>query len=134
MERNRDGSRAPEYEGSGHGQAAVFALNGEYWTIGYAGTVVRLRDAKGLRHIRRLLDRPGERVTCAELLGASDAGPVEAERARVNVARTIKAARERIAAVHPSLGRHLETTLRTGARCAYIPDDRIAIRWGHHRD
>jgi CheY-like chemotaxis protein len=57
-------------------------------------------------------------------LAASDA-----ERARVNVTRTIKAALDRIAQQSPVLGAHLESTLRTGQFCVYVPDPRVLVRW-----
>jgi len=53
----------------------------------------------------------------------------DAERARINVTRSIKAALERIAEHSPALGRHLEATLRTGQYCSYVPDPRAPVRW-----
>jgi tetratricopeptide (TPR) repeat protein len=43
----------------------------------------------------------------------------EAERARVNVTRTIRQALDRILAADPEAGRHLLASVRTGIRCAY---------------
>jgi hypothetical protein len=57
-------------------------------------------------------------------LAASDA-----ERARVNVTRAIKATLERIAEHSPSLGRHLAITVRTGTFCSYQPDPRVPVTW-----
>ena len=57
-------------------------------------------------------------------LAASDA-----ERARVNVTRAIKATLERIAEHSPSLGRHLAVTVRTGTFCSYQPDPRVPVTW-----
>ena len=37
------------------GTECVFHREGEYWTLAYAGRTVRLRDAKGLHYIARLL-------------------------------------------------------------------------------
>ncbi|MBJ7594169.1 MAG: AAA family ATPase [Candidatus Dormibacteraeota bacterium] len=34
-------------------------LEGEYWTVGYEGRVLRLRDSKGMRILARLLAQPG---------------------------------------------------------------------------
>jgi pimeloyl-ACP methyl ester carboxylesterase len=45
-----------------------------------------------------------------------------AERARKAVTRRIRDAIERIERVHPSLGRHLDVCIRTGAFCSYQPD------------
>ena len=36
-----------------------FRQEGEYWTVVFEGSVVRLRDAKGLRYLARLLAHPG---------------------------------------------------------------------------
>ncbi len=53
----------------------------------------------------------------------------DAERARVNVTRAIKATQERIAEHSPSLGRHLAATVRTGTFCSYEPDPRVPVTW-----
>ncbi|MEU6255006.1 AAA family ATPase [Streptomyces sp. NPDC047043] len=45
-----------------------------------------------------------------------------AERARTTVTARIRAAVRRIAEVHPELGRHLETSVRTGTLCLYQPE------------
>jgi hypothetical protein len=46
----------------------------------------------------------------------------EHERARKAVSARIRDAVERIATVHPELGRHLAATVSTGAWCSYSPD------------
>jgi len=51
---------------------------------------------------------------------ARDVAP-EAERARVNVTRTLRAAIERIAATAPAAAAHLRASVRTGASCRYDP-------------
>lgn len=53
----------------------------------------------------------------------------DAERARVNVTRAIKAATDRIAEHGPALERYLAATLRTGQFCVYVPDPDRPIRW-----
>ncbi|POX55614.1 hypothetical protein C3489_09920 [Streptomyces sp. Ru71] len=45
-----------------------------------------------------------------------------AERARTAVTARIHAAVRRVAAVHPELGRHLDTAVRTGTLCVYQPE------------
>ncbi len=52
-----------------------------------------------------------------------------AERARVNVTRRIAAALQKIAAVHPAAARYLETTVRTGTACVFLPDPRFPVSW-----
>jgi hypothetical protein len=52
-----------------------------------------------------------------------------AERARVNVTRTVGGAVKKIAASSPALGQHLAATIRTGTFCSYTPDPRVPIVW-----
>jgi len=52
-----------------------------------------------------------------------------AEKARLNVTRAVKSVIRRIAAVDPTLGRYLETTVRTGTFCSYTPDPRLPVVW-----
>ena len=58
----------------------------------------------------------------AGLAGRSRVFSDDAERARVNVTRTIRQALNRILVVDPNAGRHLIATVRTGAHCVYQPD------------
>jgi catechol 2,3-dioxygenase-like lactoylglutathione lyase family enzyme len=48
----------------------LFRQEGEYWTIVFDGSVVRLRDAKGLRYLARLLARPGREFHAVDLAAA----------------------------------------------------------------
>jgi hypothetical protein len=48
----------------------VFRREGEYWTVCYEGSVVRLKDAKGLRHLARLLAHPGQEFHAVDLEAA----------------------------------------------------------------
>ena len=52
-----------------------------------------------------------------------------AERARVNVTRTIAKAIGKIRVLDPVLGRLLERTVRTGTFCVYEPDPDTPIEW-----
>jgi tetratricopeptide (TPR) repeat protein len=58
----------------------------------------------------------------AGLAGRSRGFSDEAERARVNVTRTIRQALDRILVADPEAGRHLFGSVRTGIRCVYQPD------------
>ncbi len=114
----------------------IFRLEGEYWTLAYDGTVIRLRDAKGMRYLAQLLGHPGERLEAIRLAlavdgraASGDASSADAERARLAVTKRIKAVVRKIAANHPSLGYHLGTTIRTGRFCAYAPDPRNLVAW-----
>jgi hypothetical protein len=52
----------------------LFRREGEYWTVMFEGSVVRLKDAKGLRHLARLLAHPGREFHATDL-EAADRGP-----------------------------------------------------------
>jgi hypothetical protein len=51
------------------------------------------------------------------------------ERARVSVTRAIRSALARIHKESPTLGDHLDQTIRTGTFCSYRPDPRAPIDW-----
>lgn len=53
----------------------------------------------------------------------------QAERARVNVTRAIRSALVKIETNSPLLGRHLDSTIRTGLFCSYKPDPLHPYRW-----
>ena len=57
--------------------SASFLREGEYWTIAFAGDAFRLRDAKGLRYLARLLVHAGRETLALELVrdGAGRPGP-----------------------------------------------------------
>ena len=57
-----------------------------------------------------------------------DAAP-EAERARVNVTRTLRTAIDRIADAAPAAAAHLRASVRTGASCRYGPTPGGPDRW-----
>jgi hypothetical protein len=48
----------------------LFRREGEYWTVRYNGSVARLKDAKGLRCLARLLAHPGREFHAADLEAA----------------------------------------------------------------
>ncbi|MBX3025495.1 AAA family ATPase [bacterium] len=197
-------------------QDGQFRREGEYWTVGIGGDVVRLRDTSGLRYLAALLQQPSAEVHALLLAGAEQGVAVEtggteeaaarqaglavdeaagahalldeqaraayrsqlgdlreqlaeaerfndparaeavrreidflsrelaravglhgrarpgstrAERARLNVTRAIRSAIRRIAAANRDLGLYFDTTIRTGAFCAYHPDPRVPVRW-----
>jgi AAA ATPase domain len=61
----------------------LFRREGEYWTVAYDGAVVRLKDAKGLRHLARLLANPAREfhATDLETADAGGAPPGRGQRA-----------------------------------------------------
>ena len=101
----------------------IFTREGEYWTVRYAGRVVRLRHSKGIGHLALLLGQPGLRLHVALLTGRSAAGgdASRVEQDRINVTKGIRGAIERIADHHPDLGLHLEHSIVTGTHCSYSP-------------
>lgn len=50
-----------------------------------------------------------------------------AEKARTAVTWRIRNAIKKVAEAHPELGRHLDTSIRTGAFCSYEPE--LTVRW-----
>jgi pimeloyl-ACP methyl ester carboxylesterase len=57
--------------------ANTFRREGEYWTLCFDGTLSRLRDARGLHHIARLLREPGLEVAASELVADGGAQPLD---------------------------------------------------------
>lgn len=57
-----------------------------------------------------------------------------AERARLNVTRAIRAALEKISEQHAALGELLDRSIRTGSFCSYIPDREHAVVWQFSTD
>ena len=111
----------------------VFRREGEYWTVAYDGAVVRIRGAKGMRYLAQLLARPGESIAAGDLMAAlgapNDKTITNPERARLAVTKRIREMVKRIAAQHPGLGYHLSTAIKTGQRCAYVPDLQRPMEW-----
>ena len=106
--------------------AAVFRREGEYWTIGFQRVVIRLRDTKGLQHLRKLLAAPGQQFHVLDLAAEANS---PAEGARANVSKSLRSSLRRIERSHPALGAHLATTVKTGYLCSYQPDPRVPVKW-----
>lgn len=51
------------------------------------------------------------------------------ERARSAITRAIRQALARVREHNPSLGEHLDRTIRTGTCCAYLPDSGVPVVW-----
>jgi hypothetical protein len=52
----------------------VFRREGDVWRLGFDGVTVRLRDAKGLRYLARLLAEPGRELHVRDLAAEATAG------------------------------------------------------------
>jgi tetratricopeptide (TPR) repeat protein len=66
-----DADAARESRAGSPSGAAVFRREGEFWTIAYDGTLLRLRDVKGLRYLAVLLAAPGREFHVLELASES---------------------------------------------------------------
>ena len=53
----------------------------------------------------------------------------DAERARINVVRSIRRTISAVALQAPLLGAHLEVSVRTGRHCIYLPEPGSAMSW-----
>jgi hypothetical protein len=74
----------------------VFRHEGDYWTITYDGTTVRLRDAVGVHYLVRLLAHPNQRFAVEELLATvRGTQATDPERARSAVSITPPICRRR---------------------------------------
>ncbi|MGH9164541.1 MAG: ATP-binding protein [Acidimicrobiales bacterium] len=54
----------------------VFRREGQFWTISYANTTVRVRDSKGVRYLDHLIRHPGREVHVNDLAAPNGAGIV----------------------------------------------------------
>ena len=122
---------ASEAPSEANGTDRVFRRDGDFWTITYAGHTARCRHAKGLAYLALLLRRPGEWIDAADIRARASgrAKVVTGEQARISVTKAVRASLGRLAQAHPDVGHHLEATVRTGRRCAYIPDPQHPVRW-----
>ena len=57
----------------------VFRKEGDYWTVGFEGRTIRLKDAKGLRYLGQLLRHPGRECHALDLV-TQGAGSSESRR------------------------------------------------------
>ncbi|HZD00382.1 MAG TPA: BREX system ATP-binding domain-containing protein, partial [Actinomycetes bacterium] len=65
-------------EASATTEAHVFRREGDFWTVAYGGSVVRVRDSKGLRHLARLLAQPAREFHVVDLEAAESKSGQEA--------------------------------------------------------
>lgn len=90
----------------------------------------RAGDASGARRLeaerQALLD---ELRRATGLGGRAREATSEAERARVNVTRTLRATLERLADTAPRAAAHLQASIRTGRACSYQPAHGGPARW-----
>lgn len=62
-----------------HSQTAVFSSQGDYWAVGYRGSISRIRACKGLGYLHHLIRNPNHDVHVLDLVAAvqpvADGGP-----------------------------------------------------------
>jgi hypothetical protein len=66
----------------------LFRKEGDYWTVGYAGHLCRLKDIQGMAHLAQLLRSPGTEVHALDLVRGSATGPRAARDAEAAVPPT----------------------------------------------
>lgn len=84
------------------------------------------RAARAQQEIDALVDQLAAGVG---LGGRDRKAASQAERARVNITKSVKDALKRIDQSHGPLSQHLRASLRTGTYCTYTPDPRLHIEW-----
>jgi tetratricopeptide (TPR) repeat protein len=87
-------------------------------------------DLGGAAKARAEMELIAEQLAAAVGLGGRDR-PVgaDAERARLTVTKSIKAALEKIRANQPELARHLAASIKTGYFCGFTPDPKRPGTW-----
>ncbi len=90
----------------------------------------QFNDLGSIERLEREMGFLMQEINSATGLGGRDrrAGS-DAERARVNVTRSISRAIQKLDKVHPELARHLDQTLRTGTFCTYVAEPATARTW-----
>ncbi|MEA2587772.1 MAG: hypothetical protein QOH66_699 [Actinomycetota bacterium] len=89
-----------------------------------------LNDADRAARIEEEIDAIAHELSASlGLRGRDRRAASAAERARVNVTRTIRAAIEKIGHALPNLGEHLSVSVRTGTFCCYSPDPAVRPAW-----
>src|SRR6202007_2955266 len=59
---------------SGSPTLVLFRKEGEYWTLGYAGHLCRVKDRQGLAYLAQLLRSPGRECHALDLVCGSATG------------------------------------------------------------
>ena len=54
----------------------MFRREGDYWTVIFDGSTVRVRDLKGMHYLARLLTDPGREYHALDLVAAETGGVV----------------------------------------------------------
>ena len=90
----------------------------------------RFNDPERAAHAEREIEFLSDELARAVGLGGRNRKAASAaERARINLTRTIGAVVRKIAGECPRLGQLLTASVRTGIFCSYSPDPRLRIAW-----
>jgi hypothetical protein len=65
------------------GSDSVFRSEGDYWSVTFEGTTIRVRDLKGMRYLARLLADPGREYHVLDLAAAETGGGDRVDGSRV---------------------------------------------------
>ena len=75
-------AHGPDRDGKDEHAAAdvsVFRREGDYWSLVFEGSTVRVRDLKGMRYLAQLLAHPGREFHVLDLVAAESVGVARAE-------------------------------------------------------
>lgn len=70
--------------------AGIFRREGEYWTVRFDGDAFRMRDAKGLGYLARLLHQPGQEIHALDLASAGGRGRAPATTVLADLPRHVE--------------------------------------------
>jgi tetratricopeptide (TPR) repeat protein len=139
---NRQSPASPSLVPGSH----LFRNEGEYWTISFEGSILRLRDTIGMHYVSKLVANPGMEFSAQDLAASArkailkrrsrkkvrssehngstndDRENAARERARQMVTKRIKDVIAKIRVTHPELARHFASCIRTGYTCTYVGD------------
>ena len=89
-----------------------------------------LADRGRIERLRDEMEMLADELTRASGLGGrTRRASSDAERARLNVTRAIRAVVKKVMSDCPMLGGHLDRSVRTGLFCTYEPDPAFPLRW-----
>jgi tetratricopeptide (TPR) repeat protein len=128
-----DGLPAGEHNGMSYGagppRVALLERTGDAWRVGYESRATLLSHSRGMSQLATLLAKPGVAFAAVDLVRCDEGWASNAERARVNVTRSLRGAIRRIAAHDAELGRELGEAIRTGSAPRYEPRPVDGTRW-----
>jgi len=126
------GPGEPDAATARHGEAAnaVLRRRGEYWTVGYAGAIVHLRDTKGMHYLAALLAEPEREWHVLDLAARAAGSP--APQASVPDPRTAGASGERLDARAREAYRQRLHDLRRAIEDAEARNDLGAVERARH--